>query len=124
MNESPRILVVGFGSVGLRHAQNLAKRGARITVVDKRSERKGPEGLHLFGFHTTIESALDVSQYDGAVIATPTAFHVEDAKKLVKAGCAILLEKPPAVDYESALALAAAEEKAMKPILLGYTWRW
>ncbi|HSV21413.1 MAG TPA: Gfo/Idh/MocA family oxidoreductase [Xanthobacteraceae bacterium] len=124
MAGSPHILVVGFGSAGRRHAQNLFRRGATISVVDTRSDRLSAEGVHVQAAFAEIDAALSHGPYDGAVVATPTAFHVEQTERLLAGGCRVLLEKPVAVDLNSAKRLAAAEADMGLPILLGYTWRW
>lgn len=124
MADAPHILVVGFGSAGRRHGQNLARRGARISVVDSRSDKLRVDGMQLEGAYSDINSALSNARFHGAVVATPTAFHVEQTEQLLTAGCRVLLEKPVALDSRSSLRLVAAEAKAGLPILLGYTWRW
>ncbi len=125
MTNSPHILVVGFGSAGRRHAQNLARRGATISVVDTRADRLvPPEGLTLQGRYASVEEAVADGRFTGAVVATPTAFHVAQTEALMAAGCRILLEKPVALDFASARRLADAEARSGQPILLGYTWRW
>jgi predicted dehydrogenase len=125
MGAGLHVLVVGFGSAGRRHAQNLSKRGATISVVDSRSDRLAPpSGLTFGASFNTIEQALSAGSFDAAVIATPTSFHVEQTEKLLAAGCHILLEKPVSLDSASAEKLRQAEAKYGRPILLGYTWRW
>jgi predicted dehydrogenase len=121
----PHILVVGFGSAGRRHAQNLARRGATISVVDTRPDRLDPpEGLSIRTQHASIAEAVAAGRFDGAVVATPTAFHVDQTDALIAAGCRVLLEKPVALDFASARRLRDLEAKSGKPILVGYTWRW
>lgn len=125
MDFALHVLVVGFGSAGRRHAQNLSRRGARISFVDNRSDRlEPPAGLNFGAGFNTIEQALSGHKYDAAVIATPTAFHVEQTERLLAAGCRILLEKPVSLDAASAERLQRSEARHGRPILLGYTWRW
>jgi predicted dehydrogenase len=121
----PQILIVGFGSAGRRHALNLAQLGARIFVTDTRADRlkEGLEGA-VKGAFPSLKAALSSARFDGAVIATPTVFHVDQAQSLLNAGVKLLLEKPVSIDVASACRLAAREAKAGVPILLGYTWRW
>ena len=118
----PHILVVGFGSAGRRHAANFARLGAQISAVDTRPDRLVHRGL-TYQF-ASLASALATARFDGAVVATPTAFHVEQAQALLGAGVGVLLEKPMAVDAASARKLTSAASGAAPPILLGYTWRW
>lgn len=124
MSAQPHILVVGFGSAGRRHARNLSGRGAAISVVDNRADRLTIDDMPVKGAYATVEAALAKQRFDGAVVATPTAFHVDQTQKLLAARCPVLLEKPVSIDHASAKTLLAAEAAAGLPILLGYTWRW
>jgi len=119
----PHILIVGFGSAGRRHAQNLARRGATISAVDTRAERLSAP-VELAGAFTSLDAALAGGCFAGVVVATPTAFHLDQTEKALAAGCRVMLEKPVSLDLASASRMAAAEAKARLPILLGYTWRW
>jgi predicted dehydrogenase len=123
------ILIVGFGSVGQRHAANLGRLGCRISCVDTRADRRDElkneagQGQPV-GTFKNLGAALASQTYDGAVIATPTALHVEQTVMLLDAGIPVLLEKPVAVTLDDALILAAAKVRNSAPLLLGYTWRW
>jgi len=122
---NPHVLVVGFGSAGRRHAQNLARRGARISVVDTRTDRlRPPEEMKLLGAYPTVDDALAAARFDATVIATPTAFHLQQAEQLIEAKCRVMLEKPVALDLSQGQRLAAVEARYGQAVLLGYTWRW
>jgi predicted dehydrogenase len=125
MAEPIDILIVGYGSAGQRHARNLAKRGAIISAVDNDANRfDAPTGPKLRQGFATVEQALASARFGAAVIATPTAFHVDQTSALLRAGCPVMLEKPVSPDLKSAQVLAAFEAQTGTPILLGYTWRW
>jgi len=125
MTELAHILIVGYGSVGQRHARNLAKRGALVSVVDNDPKRFHAEaGPKLHGGYSSVEQALEAEAFTGAVVATPTAFHVDQTVALLRAGCPVMLEKPIAPDLRSAQFLASVQRETQVPILLGYTWRW
>lgn len=116
-----RILIVGHGSVGQRHGANLADLGCRIACADPRADRRG-ENVEA-GFET-LDAALENGGFDGAVIATPTSFHVEQTQKLLRAGIPTLLEKPVSIGLQEAKALHFTLDDTKTPLLLGYTWRW
>ncbi len=117
---SKHILIVGYGSVGQRHAGNLTELGCEISSVDPRPDRRADTSTNF----ETLEAALAAGSYDGAVVATPTAFHVAQAKTLLAAGIPVLLEKPISIDLAAAQDLAATQAQTQVPLLLGYTWRW
>jgi hypothetical protein len=69
------VLLVGSkGSMGQRYTAVLKALGVRFTAVDK--DDPWP------------------SDYDGAIVATPTATHAEIALTCVREGAAVLVEKP------------------------------
>ena len=125
MAEPLGILVVGYGSAGQRHARNLAKRGAIISAVDNDARRFDAAGEpQLRSGFASIEQALASRRFGAAVIATPTAFHVDQTIALLRARCPVMLEKPVSPDLKSAQILASVQAETGTPILLGYTWRW
>ena len=125
---SPRILIVGAGSVGRRHARNLAALGAEIACVDPRSDRREQLATELSGagpLFASVEDALasDIV-FSGAVVASPPSVHVQQTLALIANDLAVLLEKPVSPNLASARRLEAAVAKRGLPVLLGYTYRW
>ncbi|HJP22109.1 MAG TPA: Gfo/Idh/MocA family oxidoreductase [Alphaproteobacteria bacterium] len=120
------ILVIGSGSVGQRHAANLAALGCRISCLDPRQDRRAElaAATPVVGAYGDLPTALGDPSLDGAVIASPTTFHVRQARAALAAGLAVLLEKPVSPGAEEARALALAVAESEVPLLLGYTWRW
>lgn len=118
--------MIGAGSVGRRHAENLASLGCRLVMVDPRPDRRDAVEKESWcaGTHGDLSAALSSHAVQGGVIASPTAFHAAQVVELSRAGVAILLEKPAAMDLASGQDAARAAEAAGVPILLGYTWRW
>ncbi len=88
-------LVVGSGSIGTRHLQNLKILGiGELGVVESdtsRRERAANE-LGIVSFAELLEG-LRWSP-DFAVIATPTHLHIEQAFEVAEQGCALFIEKP------------------------------
>src|SRR5439155_5435562 len=71
-----------------------------------------------------LDDALAGAEFDGAVVATPTALHVEQALALVRRGMPLLLEKPVAPHFDDASRLRDEVDETGVPVLLGYTYRW
>lgn len=84
------VLVVGFGSIGSRHARVARDLGHEVAVVS----RRGVAGD--LPCYPTIDQALLARGFDGAVVATETASHALDLKCLLEGGFGgrILVEKP------------------------------
>ncbi|HVF53671.1 MAG TPA: Gfo/Idh/MocA family oxidoreductase [Actinomycetota bacterium] len=122
----PRILVIGTGSVGKRHATNLIALGCSISGVDPRRDRR-QEFESIDGVATSYESvgaAFDGSDYDGVVIATPPILHIpQSAEVLAVQDVPLLIEKPLATTLSAAREWSVGLERPER-ILVGYTWRW
>ena len=121
------ILIIGTGSAGKRHAQNLQGLGCRVSCMDSRQDRLDEartEGIDMAAGYTSLEDALKAGGFDGAVVASPTAFHVEQCLACLERDLPILLEKPVAPTLAEARRLGEALERGTAPLLLGYTWRW
>lgn len=100
--DPPRVLVLGAGSIGTRHAANLTAAGAQVDVMDLLPERAA-------AIPSIVARPLDlrtIDGYDGIVVATPTALHFEHASAALSTGAKVLVEKPLAGDPEAASELA------------------
>lgn len=91
----PRILVVGAGSIGRRHAGNLHALGCDVGVHDVSAERM-KECCAASGCRVVpdLGQALASGGFNAAVICTPTTNHVPAAQACAEAGLHIFIEKP------------------------------
>lgn len=123
---SKHILILGSGSVGKRHARNLASLGCDISCYDPREERIEELAAEtpVKAASTDLKEAFSIQGLDGVVVASPTAFHPSQTIRALEMGLPILLEKPPAKTLAETQAMLKAVEKTGVPVLLGYTWRW
>ena len=88
-----KLLIVGAGSIGKRHARNAcAHAEAAVVDVDLQTARSCSEELGIRYF-TNLESGLAWGP-DGVIIATPTDHHIKTASKVSKYVKHILIEKP------------------------------
>lgn len=83
------ILVIGYGSIGSRHAAILASLGSAVSVVTAQTISNYPH------YHS-IEMAFENNIFDKIVIANPTHFHHATLKKVLALDFqgTILVEKP------------------------------
>ena len=123
---APHILIIGSGSVGKRHARNLAALGCRISCVDPREDRRREFSAEtpVVGAHATVEAALAQGGFDAVVVASPTTYHPANTLIALQAKLPVLLEKPVAKTAGEAKIMLMAEQVTRVPVLLGYTWRW
>ena len=79
-------VVVGLGSIGMRHARILGELGLGVATVSRRGR----------GDHPSIREAVAAKRPGYAVIATETAQHEQSLRELSDAGFdgIVLVEKP------------------------------
>src|SRR3569833_2885866 len=118
--------VLGCGRIGRMHARNLA-RHPRVKLVsvfdvagDVARETAGELGVKAAG---SVDEVLSDLSLRAVLIASPTDTHVSLIGAAVKAGKAVLCEKPIDLDLERARA-GWREIAARQPlVLLGFN-RW
>jgi predicted dehydrogenase len=96
-----KLLVVGSGSIGSRHARNAKALGVdALAVFDRDAGRRGAlaaeVGAHEF---PTLEAALGWGP-TAAVICTPPVDHIPTSRACAAAGCHLLIEKPLAASLD------------------------
>ncbi len=102
-----RFAVLGQGSIGRRHARLLDALGHEVAVFDPAG--LVPDAGTTARVCSSLREALGGAE--AALVATPTALHVEHARAALEAGLATLVEKPLATSAAGAreLELLAAE---------------
>lgn len=112
-----RVLVVGVGSIGARHARNLAALGAAVTVTD-------PDQGRAAAVSEATPLPWDPAGWDGfdlVLVCSPTRFHVQHALAGLASGAHVFVEKP--------LATGPAELEGLRPapterLMVGYNLRF
>jgi predicted dehydrogenase len=96
MPSTKKILIVGVGSIGLRHLrcfQTTGRAELAFCEVNPALRQKVAEDYKISRHYPDLESAL-AEQYDAAVVCTPANFHIPMAIRLAEANIHLLLEKP------------------------------
>jgi len=125
-----KICIVGAGSLGRRHIENLRKNPEieYLIIVEpdrqrwKQSIQEQDSTLgyrNQVGFHESI-GTIDRDWPDGVIICTPTHLHSECALPFLEQGIPVLIEKPLSHDLKSAILLAPYH----RLIRVGYTMRF
>ena len=120
-----RAAIVGFGSIGRRHAENLKKLGMDRLVVVRRLSGRNPAFTPPAG--TRVVTSHDEAIAEGldfAVICSPTRLHVESARPYLAAGIPILMEKPISDEYAGARQLAEEASRRGVPACMAYCMRY
>ena len=118
-----RILIVGLGSIGLRHLR-LAREllpTAEIAVLRHKVELIVPDGAD-YVFSTMAEALLFAPTL--AVIANPATFRLSVALPLAEAGVHLLIEKPLSTTSEGVEDLLDACKKKNIVLAIGYNLRY
>lgn len=122
-----RIAVLGCGRIGRMHADNIAAhpRSALAGVFDVHA----PSAAEVSAKHGAVnfaaaEDAFLSPDVDAVLIATPTATHVDFVEMGVKAGKAILCEKPIDLSLERVNDLKTRIAGTDVPIMLGFVRRF
>lgn len=97
------VLVIGYGSIGARHARLLSSLDNRVVLVTRRPNSE------LNSCYPTIELALEHEQFSAAIIANETSGHLTSLKQLRANGFLgpVLVEKPLAAHRPDASELVA-----------------
>lgn len=116
-----KILILGAGSIGLRHARVLREAGQEVAVFSARPEAR--VALRAEGW-TVPDVPTDFPGCRHAIVATRTGRHAEDAIPLLEAGMDVLVEKPLAVDLAQAKVIVEAADKRERKVFCALNLRF
>ena len=122
---SHKILIVGFGSIGERHARCFIKTGrCDVSVCDVSPDLRGRAMAEydIKSCYADLDAALE-DHHDCAVIATPAQLHIPMATRLAAAGIHLLIEKPLSVSLDGLAELKKAVRAGRVTAMVGYTHR-
>ena len=105
MSGTVKICMIGAGRVGKLHSGTLKRYipdGEVVSLVDTQPQMLDETGKEfgIEGRFTSLEEALEKTEFDGVVITTPTFTHAELAVLAAENGKHVFLEKPMAMDLE------------------------
>ena len=108
--QQPRILVIGVGSIGERHARCLGLTGrCEVGIVETRPDvvRQVAERYSIAHAFTSLDDALRQG-WTAAVVATPANTHLPIARTLAERKLHLLIEKPLSTSLEGVTQLTEA----------------
>jgi predicted dehydrogenase len=127
MLEKVRIGMVGAGSVAARHVRTLlAMDGVEVAAVadpalDRAGELADEAGAAAYPNHMEL---LDGERLDAVYICVPPFAHGAPELAVIDARLPLFVEKPVAIDQETAATIAARLERRPLVTCTGYHWRW
>lgn len=126
MSKSTKIVIVGLGLVGRRHAdaiQQIAD-AVLVGVVDTSEAALAYARESGTACVDDLATAFDRFSPDGVILSTPTPLHVEQGNFCVQQKCPVLIEKPLATSATEAEGLIADAEQLDVPVLVGHHRRY
>ncbi len=117
-----RVIVVGLGSIGRRHARLLAERsdlhveGCECAAGAQAKTRMEMPGLEI---HSSIGAAL-ATRPDVVIIATPHDLHAVQGMAAMRTGAHVLCEKPLCVDCDQAAQMIACARDTGRHLGIGF----
>jgi len=130
MNKSQntvKALVVGLGSIGKRHLNNLRALlpQADITVW-RQHTRPDDDRTSYPNANRIVYSFKDAMAYrpEVAIIANPAAFHIETGLKLAQEGIPLLIEKPFSNQLDDVEELIHLSASRGQTLMIGYHLRF
>ncbi|TFH31488.1 MAG: Gfo/Idh/MocA family oxidoreductase [Anaerolineales bacterium] len=119
-----KFLIVGYGSIGRRHFQNLNRLGEQDLLFLRTGQSTlDDQELGSIPVEHDLLAAIQ-RRPDAAIIATPTAKHLEVAIPLAEEGISLMIEKPISHEMEGVEALMGAANSSQAKILIGYQFRF
>ena len=118
------LLVLGVGSIGMRHSRNAVALGHRITVWDQDPARRD-SAIRELG----VEAAPDLdaglaSRPDAVLVCTPPVSHVALARRALAAEAHVFIEKPLAHSSDEVPGVLEAAKRAGRLIAVGLNLRF
>jgi len=127
MLERVRIGMVGAGAVAARHVRTLlAMEGVEVAAVadpalDRARELADEAGAAAYPNHMEL---LDGERLDAVYVCVPPFAHGAPELAVIDAGLPLFVEKPVAIDQETAATIAARLGRRPLITCTGYHWRW
>lgn len=125
--EPVRILILGAGRMAAAHARAYgAIDGALVVAVADTSIDLGRAFAAEFGIDRTFDSlgsALDWGAFDAVSNATPDPAHYPTTMQILKAGKAVLCEKPLATRHDHAVEMETAAAQAGVTAMVNLSYR-
>jgi predicted dehydrogenase len=122
---TPRILVIGVGSIGERHVRCFQATGRASLAICETNDALREKIAGQYGIERAfadLDSAI-ADDPQGAVIATPAPLHIAMASKLAEAGVHLLIEKPLSTGLEGIDELAKLVQRQHVAAMVAYVWR-
>ena len=126
MNKRTRIVIVGLGLVGKRHAEAIRQvpEAELVGIVDTSDSALQYANEQSLAFTRELADVFELCKPDGVILATPTPLHVEQGTLCVQHSCPVLIEKPLATIASDAEKLLSMAQSVNVAIMVGHHRRF
>lgn len=120
-----KILVIGCGSIGRRHAQNLCELGVDdLVLYDADRDRSKSVARELqVRWVRTLDRGYE-EKPNAALICAPTSLHLELATEALEHDCHLFIEKPISHSMAGVDEFLEEVEHKKRVLLVGYNFRF
>ena len=120
-----RGIVVGTGSIGTRHINNLVALGMDVEAISYRAEKTIIKRFKNANVKiNTLQEKINFSKFDFVVVANETHLHMKTAVTALKNGCHVFVEKPLSVDRRGINELKKLSQEKNKIVKVGFMLRY
>jgi predicted dehydrogenase len=122
-----KFAIAGAGYIAAIHAKAIKNNGGEVAgVVEKFSDKAESfaKKFHIKKQYATIEQLLKSGGVDALVIGTPNFLHAPQSIAALKAGVAVMVEKPMAMNSIEGRKMAEAGSKSGAPLMVAHCWRF
>src|SRR3954452_5250933 len=127
MSRGVRVAIAGTGFIGAVHARSARLAGASLVGAGASTPESARRASAALGAERAFESSDELvaaDDVDVVHICTPNHLHVPLAEAALAAGKHVILEKPIAIDAESAQALTDAAAESGKIAAVPFVYRY
>ncbi len=119
-----KLFIIGCGSIGTRHAKNIAARQHELVLYDVDTARAKQLAAELAATRVaSIDEGIALKP-DAAFICTPPKLHVPQALQCVRANIPVFVEKPLAHALDDVETLAREAEERKVPTMVACNLRF
>ena len=122
-----KLAIAGAGYIADIHARAILNNDGEIAAIVEKFPEKRVEFARRFQIpheYETLESALTEAHFDALIIGTPNFLHAPQAIMALKAGVAVLVEKPMAMNPGEGMEMIQASRKNNSPLMVAHCWRF
>lgn len=124
--QNKHFIIVGLGSIGQRHLNNIRDLYPKSLITIVRHAGKSGISVEKKANHIvkTIPEAIEIMKPTAGIIASPSPFHIDNAKVFIDNHCPIFIEKPLSHNLDGIAELIALADNNNTNCMVAYVLRF